>query len=289
MSNISPDKSQSIVETSLTELAFIFFFILLAFAALKIGELVAKEDEALQENEQLEAQLEKVQQDNDTLIATTLSMREAVNSPTLISPDAVFEGLSEDTEKAINYIQRQKDLEAQLPEKEMDAGQLDQYINVVKILQAANKAKDEKTVNETPEELAKRLMDDMQMLKGQNANLRQRLGDEGNGLDHPPCWADEDGNIQFVYQVTIHENYLLVNRAWPDALQGRVDGMPFITDALGQYADKRAFWKATNELYQDSVTKECRHFVKIVDEADSKDSFKSYLIAIERHFYKLLL
>ena len=174
MSNISPDKSQSIVETSLTELAFIFFFILLAFAALKIGELVAKEDEALQENEQLEAQLEKVQQDNDTLIATTLSMREAVNSPTLISPDAVFEGLSEDTEKAINYIQRQKDLEAQLPEKEMDAGQLDQYINVVKILQAANKAKDEKTVNETPEELAKRIMDDMQMLKGQNL-LKSRI------------------------------------------------------------------------------------------------------------------
>ena len=84
MSNISPDKSQSIVETSLTELAFIFFFILLAFAALKIGELVAKEDEALQENEQLEAQLEKVQQDNDTLIATTLSMREAVNYYPLI-------------------------------------------------------------------------------------------------------------------------------------------------------------------------------------------------------------
>lgn len=289
MSNISPNKSQSIIETSLTELAFIFFFILLAFAALKIGELVAKEDEALQENEQLEAQLDKVQQDNDTLIATTLSIREAINSPSLISPDAVFNGLAEDTSKAINYIQRQKDLEAQLPEKEMDAEQLDQYINVVKILQAANDTQDEQFFDETPEELAERLMDDMQMLKGQNANLRQRLGDEGNGLDHPPCWADEDGNIQFVYQVTIHEDHLLIDRAWPDVLQSRVDGMPFITEALGQYGTRRAFWAATKLLYQDSVAKECRHFVRIVDEADSKDSFKSYLIAIERHFYKLLL
>ncbi|VEL95958.1 hypothetical protein ALT761_00917 [Alteromonas sp. 76-1] len=289
MSNISPDKSQSIIETSLTELAFIFFFILLAFAALKIGELVAKEDEALQENEQLEAQLDKVQQDNNTLIATSLSIRDAVNSPSMISPDAVFDGLAEDTSKAINYIQRQKDLEAQLPEKEMGAEQLDHYINVVKILQAANDAQDEKFLDETPEELAERLMDDMQMLKGQNANLRQRLGDEGNGLDHPPCWADEVGNIQFVYQVTIHEDHLLVDRAWPDVLQSRVDGMPFITEALGQYGTRRAFWAATNMLYQDSVAKECRHFVKIVDKADSKDSFKSYLIAIERHFYKLLL
>lgn len=287
MADASSDKSNTIVETSLTELAFIFFFILLAFTALKITELVDKEKEISREKEQIAAQLVQAQSNNDQLIASTLPVRQAVNYPTQINPDDIFEGLQDDMQTAASLIERQRLLEQHLTETSVSPELLAEYVKAFNLIRESF-AEDAESEQE-PTELVELVLEKVNTLTGQNANLRRRLGEEGNGLDHPPCWADELGNIQYVYAITINESSMMVERAWPEVLQSRVDSMPFIAAAIGQYETKRSFWRSTNELYQDSVANECRHFVRIDDQAISKDAFKSYLLAIERHFYKLLL
>jgi hypothetical protein len=287
MADVSSDKSNTIVETSLTELAFIFFFILLAFTTLKITELVDKEKEISRQKEQIVAQLVQAKSNNDQLITSTLPVRQAVNYPTEINPDDIFEGLQEDMQIATSVIERQRLLEQQITEEGLSPEVLAKYVEAFNLIREG--LSDEAEPEQEPTELAELVLEKVNTLTGQNANLRRRLSDEGNGLDHPPCWADELGNIQYVYAVTINEGSMIVDRAWPEVLQSRVDSMPFIAAAIGQYEAKRIFWRATNELYQDSVANECRHFVRVDDKAISKDAFKSYLLAIERHFYKLLL
>jgi hypothetical protein len=287
MGSVSSDKSNSIVETSLTELAFIFFFILLVFSALKITELLDKEEQLNREKEVISVKLNKVNSIKEHLIKTTLPVRQALNNPIPIDPNDIFEGLEKDMKVAVSIIERQRRLDQGLLNNDIKPENIEIYIEAIN--QITKFIDKEKIKTNDAAEIVQTMIEKINTLTGQNANLRRRLGELGNGLDHPPCWADEQGNIQYVYSIKIKEDGMIVERAWPVNLQSRVDTMPYIEAAIGSYKNKLTFWRATNQLYQDSVKNECRHFVKIDDQAISKDAFKSYLLAIERYFYKLLL
>ena len=125
--------------------------------------------------------------------------------------------------------------------------------------------------------------------KGQNVNLRQKLEQLGNGLDHPPCWADEvTGEIQYVFNAIIHENRIQIMAGWPEARDAEANINPNILKVIGEYSTNADMWNRSEGLFEESVKKECRHFVRIYDHADSKNAFKMYLLGIENHFYKFL-
>ena len=61
-------------------------------------------------------------------------------------------------------------------------------------------------------------------LRGQVAYLEEKF--VGNGLDHPPCWVNKSGKIEYLYIITIHEERLKVSPAWPNSRKIDVAEIP---------------------------------------------------------------
>lgn len=125
-------------------------------------------------------------------------------------------------------------------------------------------------------------------LQGQIAYLRERVG---NGLDHPPCWADTLGKPEYALRVTLFTDSVRTRAIWPphrDQEAQRVSGLSALAGAELPYARFRTFAQPvlTWSRFQDP---ECRHFVVIVDSVQGgKDAFKSGLLTVEDYFYKYL-
>ncbi len=278
------DKGQSIVEASLTELAFIFFFILFVFSSLKINSLIESSDFVEEEKRRF------AEQHN--------IMRESLELPK-VDMEAPFEGVSETTLKVTQLASTVKDIERQL--NNLPSSELKDKIEIIsrieekygspsEILDAIEKAVEDKSPFDKFPQYLEDLKVQLDNAKGQNQNMRERLKKLGNGLVYPPCWADVNtGAIEYIYNVIINENSIIVTRAWPDSREELVLRTPHIMNALGEYNINSEFLEMTRALFVDSKENKCRHFVRIIDEAISKDAFKKQLLTIEHHFYKYLV
>ena len=126
----------------------------------------------------------------------------------------------------------------------------------------------------------------IQDLRGQVANLRGRAG-----LDHPPCWAEEDGDIEYLYTVDIRDDGLVVEQAWPDRRNDQLEGVgaPRITSPVFMTLNEfRATMRRPYDYGRQSRP-ECRFFVRVGDQSSVKDAYKQGLATIESYYYKLLL
>jgi len=128
-------------------------------------------------------------------------------------------------------------------------------------------------------------------IKGQYANIKNRLDAKGNGLDHPPCWADQNGKIEYLYTITMYENSFQVAPAWPnhrkDELSNITGAEALISDRINLSNFRRQAGSVLNWSKQQSPA--CRHFVRLRDsENTSKNAaFRNMQIA-EQFFYKYL-
>lgn len=298
MSSMHEERSQPIVETSLTELAFIFFFILLIFSAWKFSELNTLLDEKNDTHTALEQQI-------DELKSSLQEASKLVGLDESVDPEALFKELSvakAQAERASTLTDENRALEEKLnqltelmdnitqsstnsPEQLLNKlGELSSLTNAIQ--QAGEVAGIEE---ETAEELLGELIQQHKDAKGQNINLRQKVAQLGNGLDHPPCWADPvTGNIQYVFDVVINESSVDFHPGWPESRHAQAINNPNILLIPGVYERNKELWISSKALYKESVAAKCRHFVKVYDHAESKRAFKSYLLGIENHFYKFL-
>jgi Tfp pilus assembly protein PilN len=282
MSELIDEPNNSIIETSLAELAFALFFVLLIFSVFKINEARSEKKMLEEENLFLEQSLSNAAQ--------------AFGNSEEFDPKEVFKELARgkqameklkttlEEKKALNErLDSLKELEKQLRfSPDNIAKKLAQLIDIKKSLEGVE---GEKELAEKVKELLQKSND----FRGQNKNLRATLAKAGNGLDHPPCWADpETGRIQYVYNVIINEASIEFLPGWPKSRNEQALADPHIIQIAGLYTSNEMMWKVTKSLYEDSVKKECKHFVRIYDHAKSKDSFKRYLFGIENHFYKFL-
>jgi hypothetical protein len=125
-------------------------------------------------------------------------------------------------------------------------------------------------------------------LRGQLEHMRQRCG--RGGIDYPPCWADPTtGTIVYIYDITIHEETIDVVRAWPDWRDPEVRAIPGAAELLGRGYSIRAFSERAWPILAWSNAESCRHYVRIYDEAETKDGFKRTLLTVEQFFYKYLV
>lgn len=297
------DKGQSIVETSLTELAFIFFFILLIFSTLKINSLITEKSDSDQLVNSLTEQMEMIQEQHIQFGQSHAVMRRSLSLPD-IDLDEPFLGLEETTRGVVTVAEVAKtftdrlrgnhDQNFTLLELSEKIEQLtvleDKYGDTAKVLEALEQFVQINEGNSDLNDYFSDIRNEMANLRGQNQNMRTRLNNLGNGLVYPPCWANpETGTIEYVYNVTIEEDSLTVEAAWPSSRDPYVDRSPHIRNALGSYAINREFIIATQRLFEESRTLDCRHFVRIYDNAISKDAFKAQLLTVENHFYKYLV
>ncbi|WP_394562154.1 hypothetical protein [Aquipseudomonas alcaligenes] len=124
-------------------------------------------------------------------------------------------------------------------------------------------------------------------LKGQIQFLKNRLEAKG-GLDYPPCWADEQGKIQYLFSVELHEHELNVARAWPDNREADAQALPNIQSVMAvASSDYPRFLDAVKPISDLSRKLNCRHYVRIrnlIPDAVTSDRRR---LSIEDYFYKV--
>lgn len=286
----SESRSHSVLETSLTELAFTFFFILAIFASWKISDVA----EELTKQESITEEL------TGTVDELTDSLNEASKFAALgddFDPAELFLELSRGKDAILN-LEKAKENEKKLKAKvdkfssllgDDEELNLDDIANEMAEFQEIKDMLDENQSKESVIDQLKELRDKANDMSGQNINLRNKLEALGNGLDHPPCWANPvTGKIEYVFDVVINETSLDVYKGWPESRHEQAISNPNIIKSIGNYSSKNLLWRATSDLFEESKIKECRHFVRVYDDSESKSSFKYYLLGIENHFYKFL-
>ncbi|GMV07694.1 MAG: hypothetical protein AMXMBFR53_39690 [Gemmatimonadota bacterium] len=124
-------------------------------------------------------------------------------------------------------------------------------------------------------------------LGGQLRNMTQR------GLDHPPCWTDAAGSIEFALLVVLRSETVDIAPAWPARRQRdvpAVDGLAELS-SVGtlDYTDFRTA-AAPVLAWAQRQDPECRHFVLVADSVTAgKEAFKDGLFTVEDFFYKRIL
>ena len=276
------ETNNSIIETSLAELAFALFFVTLIFSVFKINE--ARSEKALLEDE---------------VVILEESLTEATKAFENIEdfdPNELFKELTIG-KKAQEELKQTRKEKSALAERVKYFEDIEKQLNsspkeVAEKLKQLETLKEALALNESKEDPVSKVKDLMQQnsdIKGQNINLRTKLSKVGNGLDHPPCWADPvTGQIQYAFNVVISETSTEFMPGWSESRRDQALGDSHIMAVIGSYSTNKSMWSASQALYEDSVDQECRHFVRVYDHAESKSSFKRFLLGIENHFYKYL-
>lgn len=129
---------------------------------------------------------------------------------------------------------------------------------------------------------------DRRALQGQVVYLRERIG---NGLDHPPCWTDENGEIEYAFEATLRTSTVRLRPIWPSHRQADAERIPGMVDVTGGRFGHEEFSRRVLPIFAWSRRQEpeCRHFVVLVDSVTGgKEAFKRGLLTVERFFYKRL-
>lgn len=124
-------------------------------------------------------------------------------------------------------------------------------------------------------------------LKGQIQFLKNKLEANG-GMDAPPCWADENGKVQMLLTVELHENDLNVSRAWPDTREADAKALPNISAVMAApTADYPSFLRAVKPISDLSRQLNCRYYVRIKNMIPDAVTSDRRRLSIEDYFYKV--
>ncbi len=163
--------------------------------------------------------------------------------------------------------------------------------------QEALKAKDEEIAN-----LKKQITSSEQSL-AENSVLQAELARclansnfmiKRTGLDRAPCWVDDEGAVQYLFDITLLEdNKVIVKPAWPASRQGDVDKMSpvkALQPFFGQEMPLPLFLRQAREIHEIGNNNEiqaCRFFVRLKSEIPDRITADRARLAVEGVFYKL--
>ena len=150
---------------------------------------------------------------------------------------------------------------------------------------SANGAASPSTIaTSSPEALRKDNAD----LRGQLAFLRNKLDAKG-GRDYPPCWADENGKVEFLLAVEARPDSLAIAPAWAPNRDAQARALPGMAAVLAGGAIPLAdFGNRMQGIYRWSQTQnpQCRHYVQFKSAiANAVQSDRARLL-VEGYFYK---
>lgn len=269
---------------TLNELAFMMFFLLMLLSTAALHDKTEQLDQASRKNSELELEISRAQQNLDASFKRLQLLESSLGRIAGLGPNPSREQLDQAFEKlqAVESLSQIATENKRLKEALHQWDQLQNQLSGIDpdaVPAQTLKALIEKTQS------AQR---DRQNLRGQLHFLQQQL--KGNGLDHPPCWADpETGAIHYLYRITIHEQTLRIEAAWPGSRSGDANAIPGAVNLAGQTLDLDTFKAKADPVLQWSKTHECRHFVRIHDDPlTTKRTFKTALLTIESVFYKYL-
>ena len=128
-------------------------------------------------------------------------------------------------------------------------------------------------------------------LKAQMANLRRQARIGGRGLDHPPCWATPEGRPEYIFDVALtSQGLMLRDRVIPHNRLYELDNIPVDALVFGKELTPIVFTEMTKPLFDWSAEQipECRFVVRVFDTTGptEKALYKHHMRVLEHHFYK---
>lgn len=318
-----------LLSLSMTELLILLFFLLLLLTSGLIQHLKDRWEDAKEQAAQLQEQLDPLQEiqmiieeepDKDfvELVRIGVNTREIHEQlqEMLHREDKLSEIAKMDKDELAQLAEEAMELERQFEElkrreqalaeaSDMDP---DEFRNramtaheVKQLAELREKADKVAQVNNMTEDEIDDLLESMQnledvstlqreksLLRGQIANLRRRCGN-----DYPPCWIRDErtGRPEYMYGVTIYEDHFIIKAIWPESRQEEASLIPGALDLPGEYWNLNEFRKKAQPIlaWSRAQDPECRHFVKIHDQAMTKEPFLDRMTTLEEFFYKLLI
>lgn len=295
-------RQSQVLPFTLTELLVLLFFVL-ALALLFEGIRRVRAEERIAENEELVELAERLGSDRAEAWAEIIEQS--------------GRDVPEDFDELVRSVQEssvsREALQGQLVEDGMDSSQvqtmsteelLDSVVQKaerarreVEILRATAgfggdaQARIESIVEDLRdvERAQQQLEQEKDDLQNQVTYLQRRVG---NGLDHPPCWADSQGRPEYAFEVTLRTGTIDVRPVWPSHRADDARRVPGMLSVPGDNLSLSEFARRAFPVFEWSTQQnpECRHFVRIRDRVEGgKDPFKEALLTVERYFYKLLL
>ena len=125
-------------------------------------------------------------------------------------------------------------------------------------------------------------------LRGQMVNMRNRFNAVGRGLDHPPCWADEAGKIEYLFNVELRLGVAIVTPAWPERRRQDAEKLPGVAELTTGPVNAERFRSASQSILDISKRQdpECRHFVVINNTIETRREADQARWMVESFFYK---
>jgi hypothetical protein len=124
-------------------------------------------------------------------------------------------------------------------------------------------------------------------LRGQVAFLKNRLDARG-GRDHPPCWADENGKVEYLFSIELGQGAITITPAWPVRRDGEARELPGVIAAVEGSHSYQQFSGVVQPILSWSKKQdpECRHYVQLKSSiTDAIQSDRARLM-VENYFYK---
>lgn len=273
-----PQKDKFLLNVTLTELTFIIFLIFILLFSRKVFSLTKNVDTVNKTNEELSQRLEEANKNYINSLNQTELQRKTIdelskNNDDLFKKLTLQESSVKKCEEFMNQFNEgdmsftrlfdNEELLSEIKELKQDKSQLESKLKEFEKLGDCELA-----VNEA---------------KSREKNLRRRCGN-----DWPACWSDSEGRQEFIYAVTLNENDLTVEGIWPSH---RNDDIEFIPNAKALPSNSMSlsdFEKNAEPILNWSKEKECRHYVKIIDNTapTSKVKYKRMKKIVEDYFYK---
>ena len=286
------NRSNFLSGLTLTELAFILFFILLFFSTLAVKE---KEDSV----DKIRKKIDKIREE----VEAYKNVFEAI-------PEFHKKSIEEKTEWLKELVEKDK-LNVKYQElMERHKALEDSFSNIAEVIPAI-KDKSEIEKSEWLKELVEKstlvakneaLSKELARISEEIVKIEKEMSDkkdliarlEKKGKDgnrHPACWKDpQTKQPEYIYNIILGEKGITTRRGYKKYLQkefSEIPGSQIIIDT--QNLTIGEFKQRTKSVFNWSVKTakpECRHFVRIFDETESKESYKKPLRGIEHYFFK---
>jgi hypothetical protein len=131
---------------------------------------------------------------------------------------------------------------------------------------------------------------DLQSCKNQTTYLNSRLNAKTGGFDLPPCWVDEKGKIQYIFDASLQDNGIEID---DNQITGREDDQAKLPLGHVKYRapmSRGDFGEAFQPLLNWSNQHGCRFYVRLYDDMKTADrsEYKNLRGAVEGYFRILL-
>ena len=279
------NRSNFLIGLTLTELAFILFFILLFFSTVIIKKKVENIDKFKEEVEVYnKIFVEKPEFNKKTIEEKAEWLKELVEKDMLSVKHQELvqkqKALNDFYKKSLQAIPELKDKTE--PEKAKWLKELVEKSNLDSKNQALNKE-----LTKIKEKIVK-IEKEMKLKNEKVASLEKKLA----GNRPPACWKNKKTKKpEYIYNIILRGNGITTHRGYKKYLEKEFQKIPGANNIIGtKNLSIGEFKKKTRSVFNWSVKTakpECRHFVRIFDETGlNKEAYKIPLRGIEHYFFK---